>query len=417
MPVQNRKKALLFLFFTLLIDIIGLGIIIPVTPKLVMALTHQPISEASTWSGWLLFVYAGMQFLCAPIAGALSDRFGRRPVLLLSLLAFGLDSLLTGFAPKISWLFIGRALAGSFGAAYAPASAYIADVSPPEERAQNFGFLGAAFGLGFIIGPVLGGLLGQYGPRVPFFAAAGLAFANATYGYFVLPESLPLDRRRPFSWRRANTLGSLVQLAQKPMLLSLGIIAFLHQLAHQVLPCTWSFFGMARFGWTEREVGYSLGAIGLSIALVQGGLMRRVIPKLGPARSASVGLVFAIIAYTGYAFADSERMVYVFMLPMALGGLVGPSIQGWMSSRTEANAQGELQGALSSLSGLTAILGPPLMTQLFGRFNAADAPVHFPGAAFAAASILELFALFGLLHLLLRPGSAQGAAPVTTIAQ
>lgn len=384
----------------MLVDSIGLGIIIPVLPKLIEQLTGGGLSEAARYGGWLLFIYAAAQFLCAPIVGNLSDHFGRRPVLLLSLTVLSFDYIIMGFAPTVAWLFLGRLLSGMAGASYSTAKAYIADVTTPETRAQSFGLIGAAFGLGFIIGPVIGGLLGSFGVRTPFFVAAGLALANALYGLLAIPETLPRNERRAFSWARANMLGAFAHLRSVPAALQLTIALSFHQLAHFVLPAVWSFYMMQKLNWSVLEVGYSLGFAGLTMALVQGGLIRSVIPRIGPQRAALLGLIFAAIGYFGYAFATTSWAIYAFMVPAALAGLAFPSINGLISTHAPANAQGEIQGALGSVSGLTAIIGPVVMTQLFSTFSAPDAPFHFAGAAFFAAGLLELAAIALILRLI-----------------
>lgn len=388
-----NTKALAFIFTTLLIDVIGLGIILPVLPKLIQDIHGGSISEASRYGGLLTFAYAFTQFVFSPIIGALSDRFGRRPVLLASLIGFGLDYLLMGFAPTIGWLFFGRLIAGLTGASYTTAGAYIADVSTPEKRAQNFGMMGAAFGIGFIIGPVIGGLLGQFGPRVPFFAAAGLALLNATYGYFVLPESLKQEDRRPFDWRRANPIGSLRQLRKYPVIIQLVLAFVLIYIAGHANQSTWTFYTMEKFGWGEKWVGYSLGFVGLMIAIVQGGLIRIVNPRLGNKRSVYLGLTFYAIGFFLFAFATKGWMMFAFMVPSALGGFAGPALQSIMSGQVPSNEQGELQGALTSLISLTSIVGPLLMTNLFAYFSAPGGDIYFPGAPFLAAAVLTLFSL------------------------
>lgn len=389
---QKRSAALIFIFITVLVDVIGLGIIIPVMPALIMELTGEGLSEASLYAGWITFVYATAQFFFAPVIGGLSDRFGRRPVLLTALFGFGLNYILLGFAPTIIWLFIGRLLSGITGASFTTASAYIADISPPERRSQDFGLIGAAFGLGFIIGPSVGGILGEFGSRIPFFAAAGLTLINMLYGYFVLPESLPEDSRRPFNWKRANPFGSLKQIRLYPKIAGLAGVFFLVYIANHATQSTWTYFTMEKFSWTEMTVGLSLGAVGLSIVAVQGGLTRVVIPKFGNNKTVYFGLVMYIIGFLGFAFASQGWMMFVVIIPFAMGGLATPALQGIISNEVPQNAQGELQGALTSLVSFSAIFGPPLMTNLFGFFTSDVTPIYFPGAPFLLAVVLVLCA-------------------------
>ena len=386
-----RKAALGFIFVTLLIDVIGLGIIIPVIPKLIEQLIHGNLSDASKYGGWLLFSYSIVQFFFSPILGGLSDKYGRRPILLASLFGFGIDYLFLAFAPSIGWLFVGRIIAGVMGASFTTATAYIADVSTPEKRAQNFGMIGAAFGLGFIIGPVLGGIIGgEFGARAPFIAAAILTFVNWLYGFFVLPESLPKENRRAFDWKRANPLGSLLHLIIYPVVLGLVASIVLIYIAAHATQSTWSYFTMEMFKWDEKMVGYSLGFVGLMVAIVQGGLIRIVIPKLGQRRSVYVGLSLYAVGFVCFAFASQGWMMYAFLVPYALGGISGPSMQGIMSSQVPSNEQGELQGALTSLISLTSVIGPPLMTNLFAYFTTSEAPVYFPGAPFLMGAVLTV---------------------------
>lgn len=391
---NNRKAALGFIFVTLLIDVTGLGIIIPVIPKLIEGLIHGNVSDASRYGGWLSFAYAIMQFIFAPVIGNLSDQYGRRPVLLLSLLGFGLDYLFQAFAPTIGWLFVGRIIAGIFGASFTTASAYIADISTPENRAQNFGMIGAAFGLGFIIGPVVGGLLGHYGPRVPFIAAAILSLVNAIYGYLVLPESLPKENRRKFDWKRANPMGSLLQLNKYPAVSGLIFSVVLVYIAAHAVQSTWTFYNIEKFQWSERMIGYSLGFVGLMVAIVQGGLIRAIIPRLGNERSVYIGLLLYGAGYLLYGFATASWMMFAFTVVYSLGGIAGPALQGIISSSVPANEQGELQGALTSLMSATSIIGPPLMTNLFSYFTSPKAPVHFSGAPFLMGAVLVLLSSF-----------------------
>ena len=386
----SRTPALSFIFITLLVDIIGLGIIIPVTPRLIQEMTICTISEASMYGGWLMFSYAIMQFIFSPVIGGLSDRYGRRPVLLLSLFGFGLDYLFLAFAPSITWLFVGRILAGVAGASITTATAYIADISTPEKRAQNFGIIGMAFGIGFIIGPVLGGVLGQYGTRIPFFAAAGLTLLNWLYGYFILPESLSAEHRRKFEWKRANPIGSLKHLSRYPVILGLVASLVLIYIAAHAVQSTWTYFTMERFNWNEAMVGYSPGMAGLCVAIVQGGLIRIINPKLGPNRSVYVGLMLYALGLALFAFSTQGWMMFAFLVPYCLGGIAGPSLQGIISNQVPPNQQGELQGALTSLISMTSIVGPLFMTNMFSFFTGKNTPYYFPGAAFLAGAVLML---------------------------
>ncbi len=362
-------------------------------PALIRELTGESIEAASAYGGWLLFAFAFMQFLFSPILGGLSDRYGRRPVLLLSLLGFAFDYLLLAFAPNLTWLVIGRLIAGVMGASFTTGTAYIADISTPEKRAQNFGMVGAAFGLGFIIGPVVGGLLGQYGSRVPFLVAAGLTFLNFLYGLIILPESLKPENRRAFNWKRANPVGSLMNLRKYPVISGMVASLVLIYLAAHAVQSTWSFFTIARFNWTEKEVGYSLGFVGLLVALVQGGLIRWINPRLGAKRSVYTGIMLYALGLLLFGFASSGWMMYAFLIPYCLGGICGPSLQGILSSQVPADEQGELQGALTSLVSLTSIVGPPMMTGLFSFFSSNKAPIHLPGAPFLLGSTLSVISL------------------------
>lgn len=386
----KRQAALGFIFITLLIDITGFGIIIPVLPKLLEHLIHGNLSDAARYGGWMTFAYSIMQFLFAPVLGNLSDKYGRRPILLGSLLGFAIDYTFLAFAPTVWWLFVGRIIAGITGASFTTASAYIADISEPEKRAQNFGIIGAAFGIGFIIGPVLGGVLGQYSTKLPFLAAAGLALINAIYGFFILPESLALEHRRPFEWKRANPVGSLMQLKKYPAVSGLIASLVLIYIAAHAVQSTWTFFTMSRFGWTESLVGYSLGLVGLLSGLVQGLLIRVTIPKLGQKKSIVVGLALYSIALFLFAFATQSWMMFAILVPYCLGGIAGPALQGLISTQIPPNEQGELQGGLTSLMSVTSIVGPPLMTTLFAWFTGKSAPVHFPGAPFLMGAVLML---------------------------
>tara|TARA_Y100000816_G_scaffold288550_1_gene273315 strand:- start:5265 stop:6482 length:1218 start_codon:yes stop_codon:yes gene_type:complete len=391
--MKKNNSSLLFIFITIFIDITGLGIIIPVIPALLTELIGGTLSEAAMYSGWLMFSYAILQFLFAPVLGGLSDQFGRRPVILISLLGFGINYLVLAVAPNIIWLFIGRIFQGIMGASLTTASAYIADISSPEKKAQNFGLIGAAFGLGFILGPVIGGYLGQFGSRVPFFAAALFTAINLVYGFFILPESLNKDKRRKFDLRRANPIGTLLSLKKYPLITGLLVCIVLFNIAQHSTHSTWTFFTIEKFGWTEKLVGYSLGFIGLLAAIVQGGLIRIIIPKFGNINSVYFGMFFYIIGLFLFSIASKGWMVFAFAIPLSLGGISGPALQGIMTNKISDDEQGEFQGGMTSLVSLTAIVGPILMTNLFSYFTSNESSIYFPGAPFALAAILSVFGL------------------------
>lgn len=388
---QNQKQAAIgFIFITMLIDITGWGIIIPVIPKLIEELIQGDISEAAKIGGWLTFAYAITQFICAPLIGNLSDKYGRRPVILISLFGFAIDYLFLSMAPTIGWLFVGRIIAGITGASITTASAYIADVSTPENRAKNFGMVGAAFGLGFIIGPVIGGLLGHYGARVPFYAAAVLCMLNFIYGLFILPESLDVSKRRPFEWKRANPVGALLNLRRYPQLLGLVTSIFVLYVASHAVQSNWSYFTMYQLKWDEKMVGISLGIIGILVAIVQGGLIRWVNPKLGNEKSIYVGFALYAVGMFLFAFATQSWMMFAFLVPYCLGGIAGPALQSVISGDVPPNEQGEIQGTLTSLMSASAIVGPPMMSTLFYYFTHDQAPIIFAGAPFVLGGIMML---------------------------
>jgi DHA1 family tetracycline resistance protein-like MFS transporter len=388
MSAQKSNSALAFIFITMLIDVTGLGIIIPVLPKLIMELSGEGLSAAARYGGWMIFAYAAMQFIFSPILGGLSDQYGRRPVLLFSLLGFGLDYIILGLAPTLGWLFLGRVIAGITGASFTTAGAYIADVSPPDKRAQNFGLIGAAFGLGFILGPVLGGFLGEYGARVPFFVSAGLTLLNWLYGYFILPESLLPENRRPFEWSRSNPINSLLNLRRYPIILGLVFPNVLIMIAGFATQSTWTYYCMGKFGWTEKMVGLSLGFVGIMAAVVQGGLTRAIIPALGNFRSISLGLVLYACGFVLYALANQGWMMFAITALASLGGIAMPALQGVMSNQVPMNEQGELRGALTSVMSLTSVIGPLIMTNLYAYFTSTAAPIQLPGAPFWLGAVL-----------------------------
>jgi DHA1 family tetracycline resistance protein-like MFS transporter len=399
----SKTPALLFIFITLLIDVIGFGLIAPVLPSLLEQLTGKDLSKVSQLGGLLMFTYAGMQFLFSPIIGALSDAYGRRPIILAALFAFGIDFIIQGLAPSISWFFLGRVIAGITGATFSSGTAYIADISPPEKKAQNFGLIGAAFGLGFIIGPLLGGIVSFYwGVRAPFFVAASLALTNWIYGYFILPESLAPENRRPFNWKRANPIGSLLHLRKYPVVSGLvGSLVTLYIASH-ANHSTWSYITMNKFQWDARMIGFSLAFVGLLTGIVQGGLTRVLIPKMGTNRAVYVGISSYALGFLLFAFATKGWMMFAFMIPVSLGGLAMPALQGMISNQVPANEQGEMQGALTSLVSVTSIIGPLLMTNLFAWFTGPSTPVQFPGAPFLMAAILTLISLSLVFQMLQR---------------
>ncbi len=391
--VTKRKPALGFIFVTLTLDILGVGLIIPILPQLVVHFEGGDVAGAAHTVGFLAALYSLMQFLCAPILGSLSDRFGRRPVILMSLLGSGLDYFLLALAPNLGWFFAGRIIAGITGANFSAAMAYIADVSPPEKRAANFGLIGAAFGLGFVLGPALGGLLGNVGLRVPFFVAGGLTLLNWIYGWLVLPESLDPNHRRQFKWARSNPVGALLNLRRYPAVFGLTGTYFLINLAHQILPSTWVLYTSYRYHWTTGQVGISLAIIGAMAALVQGGLTRLIVQRLREEKTAILGLAVATLSYAGYGLATDGWMIYVILVVGALGGVTGPSVQGLISRTVAANEQGAVQGSLGSLASVSGIIGPPIGTAFFSHFISDRTSVYLPGAGFFFSAGLMIAAL------------------------
>jgi DHA1 family tetracycline resistance protein-like MFS transporter len=390
---NNRSAALGFIFFTVLIDVIGLGIIIPVLPALIEQLIHDDASMASHYASLLLFAYAFMQFLFSPVLGSLSDKFGRRPILLFSLLGLGINYLFHAIAPTIAWLFVGRIFAGMAGASFTTAYAYISDISAPEKKSQNFGLVGAAFGLGFILGPMIGGLTSSWGIRAPFLIAAGLSGLNLLYGFIIPPESLVKEKRRPFDWKRANPVGSLTHLRKYPVVGGLIITFGLLYIASHAVQSNWPFFTAYRFHWNPLMIGLSLGFSGLLIIIVQGGLIRVVIPKWGQKFAVYFGLSFWGVGMLLFAFASQGWMMFAFMVPYSLGGVAGPTVRGLISNQVPGNEQGELQGALTSLMGVTSIIGPLLMNNLFYYFTSANTHIHFAGAPFVMGALLIMLGI------------------------
>ncbi len=390
----NRKPALGFIFVTLLLDILGIGLIIPILPLLIESFVGGNVSNASRTYGLLGALYALMQFVCAPILGSLSDRFGRRKVILGSLFGSALDYVLLAFAPSLGWFFVGRVIAGITGANYSAAMAYIADISPPEKRAANFGVIGAAFGIGFIAGPALGGLLGaSAGLRAPFIVAGALTLANWLYGYFVLPESLAAENRREFSWKRSNPVGALLAFREHPAAPGLAATYFLLQLAHQALPGTWVLYTAYRYHWTPFQTGLSLAVVGLTAGVVQAGLTRVVVARLGEKKTILLGMSISTLAYIGYASATQGWMLYGILMFGSLAGVTMPTVQGVISRQARADEQGSVQGALGSLASITGIIGPLIVSSLFGYFISARAPFHAPGMPYYFSASLVTLAM------------------------
>lgn len=392
--LKNHQHALAFVVIVVLIDSIGFGIILPVMPQLIIGLTNVDLSNASRIGGYLMFTYALVQFFAAPILGNLGDKYGRRPILLFSLAALSADYLLMAFAPTLFWLFVARIIAGVASSTWSLAYAYVTDITPEEQRAQRFGMIGAAFGGGFILGPVIGGFLGEFGERIPFMAAALLALINLIYGYFVLGESLADENRRPFDISRANPVGAMLQIKKYPVVLGLTFAYFLYMIGHASLPSTWTYYTIEKFSWSESQIGLSLGFAGVFMILVQAFLIRWAIPALGAYKAGIVGMVAMVVGFCGYAFSAEGWQMYPWLAVAAISGFVTPAFQAIMTSQIPANAQGELQGALSSVNSITAIIGPLFMTQVFAMFTGANAPIYFPGVSFFAAAVLSAICLF-----------------------
>ena len=396
------RNPLIFIFVTRLIDAMGFGIVMPVLPQLLLHMGSPDLASATRIGGALLVTYAVLQFFFGPIMGNLSDRFGRRPVILISLCAYGIDYLLMGFAPSVGWLFLGRAVAGMAGAVYVPGNAFVADVTPPEKRAQAFGLVSSAFGLGFILGPGIGGLLGELGPRTPFFVAAALAGLNLLFGWIVLPESLPPERRRPFSWHRANPLGAAIMLRRYPEVLIYALVMMFFMIGNNVYPSTWAFFMTAKFDWSTGMIGVSLMVTGLAMALVQATLTGRVSKRIGEVGAAYLGLTVASVIALFYAFVPVGWLVFVYTTVGALQAIAFPALNALMSRQIPPDAQGELQGGIASLTSIANVVGPLLMTQTLAHFTEANAPIYFPGAAFVLCALITALGI-GLLFLKVKP--------------
>lgn len=396
--MPRPKPAVIFIFITLFLDIFGIGVIVPVLPELVKQMAGGNEAASSHYVGWLGALYALMQFVFSPMLGSLSDRFGRRPVILISLFGSGFDYLLMAWAPTLSWLFLGRIISGIAGANFSAGSAYIADVTPPENRAAGYGMIGAAFGLGFIAGPAVGGLLGAYGLRVPFLVAAGVTLLNWLYGMFVLPESLAKENRRAFSFSSANPFKSLAALRRWPMVIGLAGSQFLMNLAHNIYPSLWVLYTGHRYGWNSKAVGLSLCVVGLSSAIVQGGLAGKIITKIGERKGVIVGLSLMAVAMTCYGLAPSGWMIYGIIAIGAISGIGGPAEQSLISKAVPADEQGAVQGALNSLGSVAGIVGPLLWTSIYAISIEPKGNFYFPGLAFVCAGGITVLALVPALR-------------------
>ncbi len=391
--MKPKKTALFFIFITILVDVIGIGIILPIIPDLIMKLTGEGTAMAVIYGMWLTTAFAGMQFLFSPVLGEISDRFGRRPILLMALLGLSIDYLIHAWAPTIMWLFVGRFLAGITGASFTVASAYIADISTRQEKAKNFGLIGAAFGLGFIIGPAIGGFFGEIDIKLPFYIAAGLTFSNFLFGWFFVPESLTKENRRPINYLKMIPGISLVSLRNYKGVLLLILAYFLANLASQALPSTWAYYGIERYDWSPRDIGISLMVVGLFVAIVQGFLVGVAVKKFGRKLVVISGFVLWTIGMFLFSFATEQWMLYAFLVPYALGGVAGPTVQGVISNQVSEKEQGNLQGAITGLVSVTAILGQLTFSSVFYYFIRPESDIYFPGAPYALASIFLVLAL------------------------
>lgn len=391
-PTAPGGASLTIIALIVFIDTASIGLIIPVVPSLIEGLARVSIDRAAELGGLLLFVFAITQFFAAPIIGGLSDQFGRRPVLLLTLAALGLDYGLMAWAPSLGWLFVGRFIAGIMGASWPAANSCVADTVAPEDRGRMFGMLGAAGGAGFVLGPAIGGLFGQFGDRVPFLIACCLCLAGAAIGLLTLHETLPPEKRRAFTFARANPFGNLIQMAKLPLVLSFLIVIFFMQMAAQAQVAIWAYYGILKFGWTTVQTGLTITLFGTLLAIVQGGLVGKAIARFGDIRTASATLLLGVPTYLTFAFATSSWMMVLGVVIGAMTGFTFPAMQSIMSSRVSDNAQGELQGAIASVISLTSIIGPLLMTNIFGAF-ADERGVYFPGAPFLLATGLLIIAI------------------------
>jgi DHA1 family tetracycline resistance protein-like MFS transporter len=409
-----HPRLLFFVLAVVFLDAAGFGLVLPVMPQLIASLTGTTLGVAASYGGWISFEYAVALFVFAPLLGALSDRFGRRPVLLLALIGLAANYVLMAFASTIAWIFVGRFLSGVGGATFSVASAFAADVTPPEKRAQKFGLIGAAFGAGFITGPVIGGLLGQQDLRLPFIAAAAVALLNLAYGAFFVPETLARENRSAFTWRGMNPLKAFAGARQRPSLVPLLAVVFAYQLAMQTNPTIFPYYAMLKLGWTGRDVGVSLAVVGVVLIVVQGFLTKPIVRRLGAAGTVYLGLSFGAVGYVGFAFARTSWEIYVWLIVSALNFLTFPALQSIMSARVGPDGQGKLQGIVASVVGLSAIVVPPLMTGLFTHFSAGGAAVWFPGAPFIAAAAIVLLGISAFTVTMARKVLPAAPAPAPT---
>lgn len=393
------KNGLLFILITIGIDSIGLGIIIPSLPDLIADATHLTVEESSKYAGIVFATYAIMQFLFSPLIGNLSDRFGRKPIIMISLLGLGIDFIFMYFAPNLAWLIVGRALSGMFGASFTTAAAYIADISTDENRGQNFGMIGAAFGVGFVVGPAIGGLVSDFGIRAPFLVAAIFSLVNFVYGLIVLKESLPVDQRRPFDWKRANPVGALVRIVEFPKYRGLFLVTFIVLLANMAVHSLWNYYTISRFGWTPKDVGISLAIVGVCFGITQAALAGKLIAKFGEQGAATIGLVILAIVTTGIGLIPYGWLMYAIILPYAFSGIVDPSIRSLVSKQAPSNEQGELQGIFTSLMSMAEIIGPFCLLMVFHAVTPlAKVNKGFLGIPFFIAGLLAFIALFLFLY-------------------
>lgn len=410
--MKSRKSALLFIFVTILVDVIGIGIILPIIPDLIMELTGEGTAMAVIYGMWLTTAFAGMQFLFSPVLGEISDKFGRRPILLLALLGLSIDYLIHAWAPSITWLFLGRFLAGITGASFTVASAYIADVSTKENKAKNFGLIGAAFGLGFIIGPGVGGFFGEIDIRLPFYIAAGLTFANFLFGLFFVPESLTPENRRAVNLTKMIPGVSLFALRKYKGVLLLIFAFFLANLAGQALPSTWSYYGIERYNWSPKEIGVSLMVVGLLVAIVQGVLVGVLVKKFGKRFVVTVGFLLWTVGMFFFSLASEPWMLYAFLIPYALGGVAGPTVQGIISNQVSEKEQGNLQGSITGLVSITAILGQLVFSPVFYFFIRPGGGIYYPGAPYTLAAFFLLVAFLMAFIAMKRLELSDEQAPV-----